>query len=108
MVRFWRELLWKLMACAGDMTDALGVHKQSMDQFGELIEALPDAMVFVNTGGEIVLVNSQAELLFGYSRTELLGQHIDTLVPERFRARHAGHVSRYAEAPGVRPMGRNL
>lgn len=90
------------------MSDELMVPTQSMDQFGELIEALPDAMVFVNTGGEIVLVNGQAELLFGYSRAELLGQHIDALVPERFRDRHAGQVSRYADTPSVRPMGRNL
>lgn len=87
---------------------ALGAHKPLIDQFGDLIEALPDSMLFVNTDGEIVLINGQTELLFGYSRTELLGQHIDVLVPERFRARHAEHLSRYADAPSVRPMGKNL
>lgn len=90
------------------MSDELRAPKQSIDQFGEFLEAAPDAMVFVNTDGEIVLINGQAELLFGYSRAELLGQHIDVLVPERFRARHAEHLSRYADAPSVRPMGKNL
>jgi protein-histidine pros-kinase len=62
-------------------------------------------MIIVNTAGQIVLVNSQTEQLFGYKRQELLGQPLETLVPERFRGRHQDHRGGYFVDPRVRPMG---
>jgi PAS domain S-box-containing protein len=64
--------------------------------------------LIVNPQGNIVLVNSQAERLFGYLRDELLGQPIEALVPLRFRARHQDHRSTYFKEPHVRAMGANL
>src|SRR4029077_25238 len=49
-----------------------------------LLEAAPDAMVVVNQGGEIVLLNVQAEKQFGYSRDELVGQKVKNIIPEGF------------------------
>jgi PAS domain S-box-containing protein len=49
-----------------------------------LLEAAPDAMVLVNQGGEIVLVNLDAEKQFGYGRDELVGQQVKTIIPEGF------------------------
>lgn len=74
-------------------------------QFRGLVESAPDAVVVVDQTGCIVLANRQTELLFGYSRSELLGQTIEILIPERLHERHKGHRNGYLGAPGVRPMG---
>ncbi len=55
-----------------------------------------------------MLVNSQTELLFGYGRDELIGQPVETLVPERFRAGHRDHRGGYFADPRTRPMGAGL
>jgi PAS domain S-box-containing protein len=91
--------------------DSLDILRQSrmLDaRFRGLLEAAPDAMVMVNVGGRIVLVNTQAEKLFGASRSELLGAAVEELVPESFRGRHPGYRTAYFTDPRPRPMGRGL
>jgi PAS domain S-box-containing protein len=78
------------------------------DKFRGLLEAAPDAMVIINGLGEIVLINSQTEKLFGYIREELLGKPIEILVPERFRNLHPKYRTGYFTEPRVRPMGVGL
>jgi PAS domain S-box-containing protein len=77
-------------------------------KFRGLLEAAADAMLLVNEDGRVVLVNTQAEKLFGWPREELLGQPVEVLVPERFRPDHPGHRRDYAVDPRSRPMGVNL
>jgi two-component system, sensor histidine kinase PdtaS len=73
--------------------------------FRALLEAAPDAMIISDKSGTIVLVNSQAELLFQYPRADLVGRSIDVLVPARLRDRHAGNRAGYFKEPHPRAMG---
>jgi PAS domain S-box-containing protein len=73
-----------------------------------ILEGAPDAIVVVDAAGSMVLVNAQAERLFGYPRGELLGQEMEMLIPERFRGRHPGHRAGFFAHPKVREMGAGL
>lgn len=75
------------------------------DPFRMAIEAAPTGMLMVDGEGRIVLVNQQIERLFGYGRSELIGQPIEMLVPLRFRPKHAGFRTGFLHAPETRPMG---
>lgn len=74
-------------------------------RFRDVVEAVPNGIVMVDDRGDIVLVNEQTELLFGYTRDELLGQPVEILVPERDRAAHARFRAAFLAAPLARAMG---
>jgi PAS domain S-box-containing protein len=73
--------------------------------FVGLLEAAPDATVCADSGGRIVLVNAQAERLFGYRREDLAGQPAEILVPDAMKAGHPALRAGYAADPQPRPMG---
>ncbi len=77
-------------------------------RFRRFLETAPDAVVIANRDGDIAFINTQAELLFGYAREELVGKPLEILIPERFRGRHPGHRTGYFLGPKVRPMGSRL
>ena len=81
---------------------------QTERRFRELLEAAPDAIIEVDSQGRIALLNQAAERSFGYERQELLGQPVETLVPEAMRAGHVQHRARYWDHPVTRPMGAAL
>jgi len=79
--------------------------KKASQQFRDLLESAPDAMIIVDPHGQIILANNQAVTLFGWAQDELLGKPIDMLVPERFRGPHPGHRDGFFEQPRTRAMG---
>src|ERR1022692_3957010 len=76
--------------------------------FEKLYEFSPDAIIVTDAEGRIKNVNAQVQRDFGYSREELIGKPVETLIPERFRGTHPGHRNSYNSQPSVRPMGAGL
>jgi PAS domain S-box-containing protein len=95
---------WQYHAFIRDISE----RKRAEDNFHGLLESAPDAMVIVDDGGLITLVNRQTELLFGYRREELLAEPAELLVPERFRDRHPHQRAQYFIDPKARPVGVGL
>jgi PAS domain S-box-containing protein len=75
---------------------------------GSVLESAPDGMVIVNVEGQIVVINSRTENLFGYSRQELVGQPVEILIPRRFSRLHVNHRASFLAKPQLRPMGAGL
>jgi sigma-B regulation protein RsbU (phosphoserine phosphatase) len=75
------------------------------ERFRMLVESAPDGMVVLDERGRIVLVNAQAETLFGYRREDLLGQTVELLVPHGLRDQHVADRMGYAVKPRPRKMG---
>ncbi|MDP2056739.1 MAG: PAS domain-containing protein, partial [Thiobacillus sp.] len=76
-----------------------------MKVYQHIFEHTPDALLLVDQTGRITLANAQAETLFGYDRSELVGQAVEMLVPPRFAARHVGHRPGFMAESHSRPMG---
>jgi len=106
------------MAANGEFLGMIGVNvditereeteaalRDTEERFRLAVEAAPSGMLMTNADGRILMVNAHAETLFGYSRDEMIGQSIDTLVPERFRKAHPGYRAIYQKDPSARPMG---
>lgn len=79
-------------------------HERQEEKFRRLLESAPDAMVIADQNGQIVLVNAQTELLFGFARTELIGQPIEMLMPGDAHLIHQRHRVAYVKNPRPRPM----
>jgi PAS domain S-box-containing protein len=110
-IRYLRSVADTTVDANGVAAGLIGVNfditerRRADEQFRLAIEAAPTGMLLMNLSGFIVLVNQQVENLFGYSRAELLGQRIELLVPERFRATHAWDREGFCGAPSTRKMG---
>ncbi len=83
----------------------ISARKRMEERFQRVVEFAPNAMVMINSDGLIEMVNAQTEKVFGYSRSELLGQPIEILVPGRFRGHHPGLRRSFFQHPNSRPMG---
>jgi two-component system, NtrC family, sensor kinase len=81
---------------------------QAESLFQALLESAPDPIVIVDSAGRIVIANGQTERIFQYDRAELIGQPVESLLPERIHDRHRRHRAAYGAEPHTRPMGIGL
>lgn len=77
-------------------------------KFRGLIEFAPDSIIIIDTEGNITLLNTQAQKMFGYNKDELIGRPIETLIPERFREAHVRLRKDYYADPRIRPMASGI
>lgn len=109
---------WFIHGVAFDVTElkhkeferqnALNLLSESEKMLRSIFEYAPDSMIVADSKGKIERVNSQVEQMFGYSPKELIGQDINILMPERFRAVHEEHQQGFMKNPHIRQMGANL
>ena len=92
---------------AGSITDVTEEHRLR-ERFRLAVEASPAALLMVNQDGRILMANSRGLTLFGYTEAELVGQPIELLVPQRFRAGHPAHRDSFFNDPVQRAMGAEL
>lgn len=92
---------------AGSVTDVTE-GREMRERFRLAVEASPAALMTVRQDGRIEMVNSKTLALFGYTHSELEGQYIEILVPERFRAGHPDKRNSFFESRTARAMGAEL
>ena len=68
----------------------------------------PDALIVIDAFGTVWFANRQVCALFGYSAEDIIGEGIEKLLPERFRARHVGHRGAFGNNVSARAMGAGL
>jgi PAS domain S-box-containing protein len=74
------------------------------EMFRLAVEACPNGMLMYDASCKILMVNSEIEKQFGYARSELIGQPVAILVPERYRLQHARHHQHFMLKPETRRM----
>src|SRR6266540_4324133 len=97
--------LESLVVTQRELADRTTQLRKSEEQFHLAVESAPSGMILSDSEGRIVLINGQVEKMLGYSREELIGQKVEVLVPERFRAIHPDYRENYVAQPSMRPMG---
>jgi PAS domain S-box-containing protein len=82
--------------------------RKNEKRISELLDATPDAIVVINEGGKIIMINKQGCDLFKFEKEDIIHQSIDILVPAAVRYRHAQHRMTYTQSPKVRGMGASM
>ncbi|TGD61572.1 PAS domain S-box protein [Tabrizicola sp. WMC-M-20] len=94
-----------LIPSAVDITER---NRLTQERFQSFLDVVPDAVILVRSDCKIHAVNDETERMFGYARSELIGQPIEFLMPERYVERHEAHQKAFFANPMRRPMGPEL
>lgn len=98
----------ELVSELAEHAQTVSMLKSSLELFRGLVETAPDGIILVSEEGIIELANEQAEVMFGYKKDEMLGKHVEYLVPERYRRDHAVNRDEYHHHPTKRRMGHSM
>jgi len=80
--------------------------RSSEAKFAGILEIAADAIISVDESQRVLHFNRGAEVVFGYSAAEMLGEPLSRLLPERYRGTHDSHVRSFGKAPETsRQMG---
>lgn len=85
-----------------DITPKMELTRQleiSTSRFRSVVDAAYDAIITIDQEHNITLFNRAAEYLFGYSQSEMIGQPLERLIPERFREKHSKYIHQFARSP---------
>lgn len=75
------------------------------DQFQQVVQFAPNAIIMVSEKGEVEISNSQADSIFGYTKGTLIGKSIESLIPKNFRMQHERNRQGFFHNPKQRSMG---
>jgi PAS domain S-box-containing protein len=80
--------------------------RESESRLSAVIESAMDAIITIDDQQRVLLFNSAAEAMFGWTEAELTGEPLDRLLPDRYRVRHGAHIRQFALASATnRRMG---
>ena len=79
---------------------AVDTLRQEISSIVQLMRFSYEAIISIDESQNVILFNKGAEEVFGYSADEIVGQPIERLMPERFRATHKEHVEKFAQTEG--------
>jgi PAS domain S-box-containing protein len=99
--------VYRLANFVTDITEqkkALIALQESERKIRSLLEMAPVGIIIIGKDRRIVLMNANAEIIFGYKKQELIGQLVDTLIPARFQETHVTYHESYSRNPNFRPM----
>lgn len=78
------------------------------ERFHKLVNGAPVGMLAIDVDGKIIIVNEMSAKIFGYQPEELIGEHIEQLIPLKHRTKHIQHRKNFFCDPKIRPMGEDL
>jgi two-component system cell cycle sensor histidine kinase/response regulator CckA len=90
---------------ASKLETLVDVGERAENKLHTLIESLPMGLIIADEKGKITDLNESSLRMFGYGREELVGQSIETLLPERLRGSHERHRGGFTKSPHARPIG---
>ncbi len=79
--------------------------KQVEGLVNQVMAASPNALIVANRTGEILFANKSVQAIFGYEPEEIVGQHLELLIPTQFRRAHQQLQALYFVQPKTHPMG---
>lgn len=97
--------VWIVIYFNYQQKEAVNRELKDKERLRAIFENTTEGILVINQAGQIIMANLYAEELFGYSRKELMGKKVESLIPERFSAKHTQHREKFNIDPHNRPMG---